>query len=105
MGGPFSCPNVRHGLLPRGSPHGERRPVMKVKAVRRISGILAVLALLASAIYVFTHQMAALWAFFVIGLILVAVNMLFPRCPHCKKHLGRYGCEGAPCPFCGKYIP
>ena len=78
---------------------------MKVKTVRRISAVLVILALLASGVYVFTHQTAALWAFFFSGLVLLILNTLFPRCPHCKKHLGRYGCEGAPCPFCGQYIP
>ena len=39
---------------------------------------------------------------FILMVVAISINILFYRCPYCKKHLGKS--QGMYCPHCGKLV-
>ena len=73
---------------------------MKIKQARKLRDILLISG-------VIVMLLAYLWeCLFIIGVIIIFSSMiphvLFNKCPHCGKQLGRN--EGMYCQFCGKRL-
>lgn len=73
---------------------------MKIKQARKLRDILLISG-------VIVMLLAYLWeCLFIIGVIIIFSSLiphvLFNKCPHCGKQLGRN--EGMYCQFCGKRL-
>lgn len=76
---------------------------MNLKRVKQLTGILAVVCALMAAVTMATGSTVAGILMVVPMIVLVAVHLLYWRCPHCKKPLSRNLDHF--CPHCGKSLP
>ena len=64
--------------------------------------LLTAVCLLLITLFVFCKQFWMLMGGSFCFLLMMAVRLLFNRCPHCKKPLGDH--TGTRCPHCGKRL-
>ncbi len=77
---------------------------MKLRTVKTVNNILLVITIILLIVSMITAWNALLYIALVFGIADVIFQMIFWKCPHCGKNLGRIGEKRRFCSNCGKEI-